>query len=64
MIDTGDIDVLLGLDVGQGEHHATATKLHTALCTGQIALASAQYAIVNDWTTAPSSLHLEVQRGV
>lgn len=24
MIDTGDIDVLLGLDVGKGEHHATA----------------------------------------
>lgn len=24
MIDTGDIDVYLGLDVGRGEHHATA----------------------------------------
>lgn len=24
MIDTGDIDVFLGLDVGKGEHHATA----------------------------------------
>ncbi|MFD7606615.1 IS110 family transposase [Streptomyces mirabilis] len=24
MIDTGDIDVVLGLDVGKGEHHATA----------------------------------------
>ncbi|MEE1806709.1 MULTISPECIES: hypothetical protein [unclassified Streptomyces] len=24
MIDTGDIDVYLGLDVGKGEHHATA----------------------------------------
>lgn len=23
MIDTGDIDVFLGLDVGKGEHHAT-----------------------------------------
>ncbi|CAM5528099.1 hypothetical protein GCM10010299_43760 [Streptomyces tanashiensis] len=24
VIDTGDIDVFLGLDVGKGEHHATA----------------------------------------
>lgn len=24
MIDTGDIEVFLGLDVGKGEHHATA----------------------------------------
>ena len=24
MIDTSDIDVYLGLDVGKGEHHATA----------------------------------------
>lgn len=24
MIDTGDIDIFLGLDVGKGEHHATA----------------------------------------
>lgn len=24
VIDTGDIDVYLGLDVGKGEHHATA----------------------------------------
>lgn len=24
MIDTGDIDVFLGLDVDKGEHHATA----------------------------------------
>lgn len=24
MIDTGDIVVFLGLDVGRGEHHATA----------------------------------------
>ncbi|MER6376707.1 MULTISPECIES: hypothetical protein [Streptomyces] len=24
MIDTGDIDVVLGLDVGKSEHHATA----------------------------------------
>ncbi len=24
MIDTGGIDVFLGLDVGKGEHHATA----------------------------------------
>ncbi|MFD7964339.1 hypothetical protein ACFV5J_26425 [Streptomyces zaomyceticus] len=24
MIDTGGIDVFLGLDVGEGEHHATA----------------------------------------
>ncbi|MFF7871002.1 hypothetical protein ACFZCT_31740 [Streptomyces qaidamensis] len=23
MIDTGDINVFLGLDVGKGEHHAT-----------------------------------------
>ncbi|MBB5934383.1 hypothetical protein FHS42_001409 [Streptomyces zagrosensis] len=26
MIDTGDIDVHLGLDVGKGEHHATAVN--------------------------------------
>ncbi|MGW7418431.1 IS110 family transposase [Streptomyces sp. NPDC054863] len=26
MIDTGDIDVYLGLDVGKGEHHATAVN--------------------------------------
>ncbi|MFD8914758.1 hypothetical protein [Streptomyces sp. NPDC059575] len=40
MIDTGDIDVFLGLDVGKGEHHRTAVtpagkkafgKLHTML---------------------------------
>lgn len=24
MIDTGDVDVFLGLDVGKGEHHGTA----------------------------------------
>ncbi|MBX4180097.1 IS110 family transposase, partial [Streptomyces geysiriensis] len=24
MIDTSDIDIFLGLDVGKGEHHATA----------------------------------------
>jgi hypothetical protein len=26
VIDTGDIDVYLGLDVGKGEHHATALR--------------------------------------
>ncbi|WP_241827207.1 hypothetical protein [Streptomyces graminilatus] len=34
------------------------TKLHTAVCKGQISLAAAQRAIVTDWTTALSSLHL------
>ncbi|MFF7946234.1 hypothetical protein [Streptomyces griseorubiginosus] len=34
------------------------TKLHTAVCKGQITLAAAQKAIVTDWTTALSSLHL------
>ncbi|GAA2522758.1 hypothetical protein GCM10010276_87290 [Streptomyces longisporus] len=28
------------------------TKLHTALCNGQITLSAAQQAIVTDWTTA------------
>jgi hypothetical protein len=27
VIDTSDIDVYLGLDVGKGEHHATAKRL-------------------------------------
>jgi len=34
------------------------TKLHTAVCKGQVPLAAAQQAIVTDWTTALSSLHL------
>ncbi|MEU5047265.1 hypothetical protein [Streptomyces griseorubiginosus] len=34
------------------------TKLHTAVCKGQVTLAAAQKAIVTDWTTALSSLHL------
>ncbi|MFF7358345.1 hypothetical protein ACFZA1_37820 [Streptomyces filipinensis] len=34
------------------------TKLHTALCAGKITLAQAQQAIVTDWTTALSTLHL------
>jgi hypothetical protein len=32
------------------------TKLHTAVCAGQVTLAAAQRAIVTDWTTALSSL--------
>ncbi|WP_369228990.1 hypothetical protein AB5J56_00800 [Streptomyces sp. R21] len=34
------------------------TKLHTAVCKGTVTLAAAQRAIVTDWTTALSSLHL------
>ncbi|MFC8520124.1 hypothetical protein [Streptomyces sp. NPDC057257] len=34
------------------------TKLHTAVCKGQVTLAAAQQAIVTDWTTALNSLHL------
>ncbi|MFF6804031.1 hypothetical protein [Streptomyces sp. NPDC012616] len=34
------------------------TKLHTAVCSGRITLAQAQQAIVTDWTTALSVLHL------
>jgi hypothetical protein len=34
------------------------TKLHTAVCKGQITLAAAQKAIVTDWTTALATLHL------
>ncbi|MET7737716.1 hypothetical protein ABZT02_41410 [Streptomyces sp. NPDC005402] len=33
-------------------------KLHTAVCKGQIPLAAAQQAIVTDWTTALTTLHL------
>ncbi|MGW7385319.1 hypothetical protein [Streptomyces sp. NPDC054794] len=34
------------------------TKLHTAVCKGQVTLAAAQKAIVTDWTTALTTLHL------
>jgi hypothetical protein len=34
------------------------TKLHTAVCKGQVTLAAAQKAIVTDWTTALSVLHI------
>ncbi|MER6128959.1 hypothetical protein ABT173_41665 [Streptomyces sp. NPDC001795] len=34
------------------------TKLHTAVCAGQVTLAAAQRAIATDWTTALSSLGL------
>jgi hypothetical protein len=34
------------------------TKLHTAVCKGQVTLAAAQKAIVTDWTTALTALHL------
>lgn len=35
------------------------TKLHTAVCKGQVTLTAAQQAIVTDWTTALTALHLE-----
>ncbi|MFF5146110.1 hypothetical protein ACFY6U_41435 [Streptomyces sp. NPDC013157] len=35
------------------------TKLHTAVCSGRVSLAAAQRAIVIDWTTALSRLHLQ-----
>ncbi|MEU6557799.1 hypothetical protein ABZ915_47510 [Streptomyces sp. NPDC046915] len=34
------------------------TRLHTAVCAGQVTLAQAQHAIVSDWITALSSLRL------
>lgn len=34
------------------------TKLHTAVCDGKVSLAAAQRAIVTDWTTALTTLHL------
>jgi hypothetical protein len=34
------------------------TKLHTAVCKGQVTLATAQKAIVTDWTTALTTLRL------
>ena len=34
------------------------TKLHTAVCSGQVTLAAAQRAIASDWTTALSKLGL------
>jgi hypothetical protein len=34
------------------------TKLHTVVCNGKVSLAAAQQAIVNDWTTALTTLHL------
>ncbi|MGW1752192.1 hypothetical protein ACWCRD_42640 [Streptomyces sp. NPDC002092] len=34
------------------------TKLHTAVCAGLVTLAAAQKAIVTDWTTALTVLHL------
>jgi hypothetical protein len=33
-------------------------KLHTAVCGGKVTLAAAQQAIVTDWTTALTTLHL------
>jgi hypothetical protein len=35
------------------------SKLHTAICSGKVALAAAQNAIVSDWTTALSSLGIK-----
>ena len=34
------------------------TKLHTAVCNGQVTLKAAQQAIATDWTTALTTLHL------
>jgi hypothetical protein len=34
------------------------SKLHTAVCAGKVTLAQAQQAIVADWSTALSTLHL------
>ncbi|MET8330070.1 hypothetical protein [Streptomyces sp. NPDC005181] len=36
MIHTSDIDVFLGLDVGKGEHHATAVTLKLPLDHGHL----------------------------
>ncbi len=30
-VDTGDVDVFLGLDVGKGEHHATAVTFKPSM---------------------------------
>ncbi|WP_329550506.1 hypothetical protein [Streptomyces sp. NBC_00696] len=46
---------------GSGVNNAkdpVETKLHTAVCKGQVTLAAAQKAIVTDWTTALSRLGL------
>ncbi|MET9792284.1 hypothetical protein [Streptomyces canus] len=46
---------------GSGVNNAkdpVETKLHTAVCKGTVTLAAAQQAIVTDWTTALSTLHL------
>ncbi|WP_328674898.1 hypothetical protein [Streptomyces sp. NBC_00343] len=46
---------------GSGVNNAkdpVETKLHTAVCKGQVTLAAAQKAIVSDWTTALSRLGL------
>ncbi|MFJ9901076.1 hypothetical protein ACIQPR_48015 [Streptomyces sp. NPDC091280] len=46
---------------GSGVNNAkdpVETKLHTAVCKGQVTLAAAQQAIVTDWTTALSGLGL------
>ena len=46
---------------GSGVNNAkdpVETKLHTAVCKGHVTLAAAQKAIVTDWTTALSRLHL------
>ncbi|MGR3872680.1 hypothetical protein ACUXZZ_29495 [Streptomyces graminifolii] len=46
---------------GSGVNNAkdpVETKLHTAVCKGQVTLAAAQKAIVADWTTALSRLGL------
>jgi hypothetical protein len=34
VIDTSDIDVFLGLDVGKGEHHATAASTRNVTVRG------------------------------
>ncbi|MFJ9908884.1 hypothetical protein ACIRVK_39580 [Streptomyces sp. NPDC101152] len=33
------------------------TKLHTAVCAGQVSLVAAQKAVVTDWSTALTTLH-------
>lgn len=46
---------------GSGVNNAkdpVETKLHTAVCKGQVTLAAGQKAIVTDWTTALSRLGL------
>ncbi|WP_167467570.1 hypothetical protein [Streptomyces rishiriensis] len=56
-VESADPDHRAGAGVNN-KKDPVETKLHTAVCAGKITLAQAQQAIVRDWTTALSTLHL------